>query len=215
VEPGVPPRRSLRRVLIASAGCFLVLALAVGFMPSLPGDTAVREALLALASPPLSSQTPVQVDTITQPPLEAGNRPGLAAPEFTLKSLAGPEASLSDYKGRPALINFWASWCKPCRSEMPDIVAAYRAHQESGLEVLAINLTDQEGMKDVRKFVAEFQMPFPVLLDERGRVRRLYALIGVPTSVFIGSDGVVRAVNPGPITKEILERDLAKMLPAR
>jgi len=170
---------------------------------------------LALASPPLSSQTPVQVDTITQPPLEAGNRPGLGAPEFTLKALAGPEASLSDYKGRPVLINFWSSWCKPCRSEMPDIVAAYRAHQESGLEVLAINLTDQEGMKDVRKFVAEFQMPFPVLLDEKGRVRRLYALIGVPTSVFIGSDGVVRAVNPGPITKEILERDLAEILPAR
>src|SRR5207248_86350 len=153
---------------------------------------------LALASPPVSSQTPVQVDTITQPPLEAGNRPGLAAPEFTLKSLAGPEASLSDYKGRPALINFWASWCKPCRSEM-----------------LAINLTDEQGMKDIRKFVAEFQMPFPVLLDERGRVRRLYALIGVPTSVFIGSDGVVRVVNPGPITKEILERDLAEILPAR
>src|SRR5205814_8902835 len=170
---------------------------------------------LALASPPLSSQTPVQVDTITQPPLEAGNRPGLAAPEFTLKSLAGPEASLSDYKGRPALINFWASWCKPCRSEMPDIVAAYRAHQESGLEVLAINLTDQEGMKDIRKFVAEFQMPFPVLLDERGRVRRLYALIGVPTSVRIGSDGVVRVANHGRITKELLERVLAEILPAR
>src|SRR5207245_9191782 len=82
-------------------------------------------------------------------------------------------------------------------------------------EVRAINLTDQERMKDIRKFVAEFHMPFPVLLDEKGRVRRLYALIGVPTSVFIGSDGVVRVVNPGPITKETLERGLAAILPAR
>ena len=137
------------------------------------------------------------------------------APAFTLTTLTGNPANLSDYKGRPVLINFWASWCKPCRGEMPDIVAAYQAHQETGLAVLAINLTDQEGMKDVRKFVAEFQMPFPVLLDEKGRVRRLYALIGVPTSVFIGSDGVVRLVNPGPITSEALQRGLAEILPAR
>jgi thiol-disulfide isomerase/thioredoxin len=171
--------------------------------------------VLGIAAAPLSAQTSVEVYRTPQPSLEAGNRPGLAAPQFTLKTLAGPGASLSDYAGRPVLINFWASWCKPCRGEMPDIVAAYQAHQETGLEVLAINLTDQEGMKDVRKFVAELHMPFPVLLDDKGRVRRLYALIGVPTSVFIGSDGVVRVVNPGPITKETLERGLAAILPAR
>jgi peroxiredoxin len=175
--------------------------------------TLTATAVFGLAPAPLSSQIPVPVDTITKPPLEAGNRAGLGAPDFTLKTLAGPGASLSDYKGRPVLINFWASWCTPCRSEMPDIVAAYQAHRETGLEVLAINSTDQDGMKDVRKFVAEFSMPFPVLLDEKGRVRRLYALIGIPTSVFIGSDGVVRVVNRGPITKETLEGGLIEILP--
>jgi thiol-disulfide isomerase/thioredoxin len=172
-------------------------------------------AVLGVAAAPLSAQTPVDPHRTGPPPVEAGNRPGLGAPQFTLQTLAGPGASLSDYEGRPVLINFWASWCKPCRSEMPDIIAAYQAHQGTGLAVLAINLTDQEGMKDVRRFVAEFHMPFPVLLDEKGRVRRLYALVGVPTSVFIGSDGVVRVVNPGPITKETLERGLAEILPAR
>lgn len=138
---------------------------------------------------------------------------GSPAPAFTLKTLAGETASLSDYTPRPLLINFWASWCKPCRAEMSDIIAAYRGHQDQGLAVLAINLTDQERLQDVRKFVAELGMPFPVLLDERGKIRRRYALRGVPTSVFVDAKGVVRLVNPGPITGETIRRGLAEILP--
>jgi thiol-disulfide isomerase/thioredoxin len=155
----------------------------------------------SLAAVSLTSQTPP--------------RQGSVAPAFTLATLAGSPANLSDYKGRPVLINFWASWCEPCRGEMPLIVAAYAAHKPAGLEVLAVNLTDQEGMKDVRKFVAAFQMPFPVLLDEQGRVRKLYALRGLPTTVFVGADGVVRLVNRGPVTAESLDLGLAGILPAR
>ncbi len=139
--------------------------------------------------------------------------PGAAAIDFRLKTLAGGTVTLAEYRGRPLLLNFWATWCKPCRAEMTDIIAAYNAHQD--LQVLAINLTDQERMKDVRTFVSELQMPFPVLLDEKGKVRKSYALRGVPTSVFIDSSGVVRFVNPGPITRELIERGLATILPAR
>ena len=140
--------------------------------------------------------------------------PGSAAIDFRLKALAGGTATLAVYRGRPVLLNFWATWCKPCRAEMTDIIAAYEAHRDQDLQVLAINLTDQERMKDVRTFVSELQMPFPVLLDEKGKVRRRYALRGVPTSVFIDSSGVVRVVNPGPITRELIERGLAAILPA-
>jgi peroxiredoxin len=141
--------------------------------------------------------------------------PGDTAPAFTLKTLDGTPASLTDYAGHPVLINFWASWCKPCRGEMPLIIAAYQAHQQAGLAVLAIDLTDQEGStKDIRKFQTEFQMPFPVLLDEKGKARKLYALRGVPTSVFVGADGVVRGVNPGPISEAALQQQLSKILPA-
>jgi thiol-disulfide isomerase/thioredoxin len=141
--------------------------------------------------------------------------PGDTAPAFTLKTLDGSPASLADYAGHPVLINFWASWCKPCRSEMPLIIAAYQAHQQVGLAVLAIDLTDQEGSrKDIRKFQTEFQMPFPVLLDEKGKARKLYALRGVPTSVFVGADGVVRRVNPGPISEVTLQQHLSEILPA-
>ena len=141
--------------------------------------------------------------------------PGDTAPAFSLETLDGSPASLSDYAGHPVLINFWASWCKPCRGEMPLIIAAYRAHQQAGLAVLAIDLTDQEGStKDIRKFQTEFQLPFPVLLDKKGKARKLYRLRGVPTSVFVGSDGVIRSVNPGPISDASLQQHLAEILPA-
>ena len=142
--------------------------------------------------------------------------PGSTAPDFTLKTLAGDTATLSHFQGRPVFLNFWATWCKPCRSEMEQIASAYRAHVDEGLQVFAIDLTDQERkLNDVRKFVEELQMPFPVLLDEKGKVRKRYALRGVPTSVFIDAGGVVRLVNPGPITSETIQRGLAEILPVR
>ena len=138
-----------------------------------------------------------------------------AAPDFALPTLAGGTVRLSEYRGRPVLLNFWASWCKPCRAEMTDLIAAHNAHRGDGLAVLAINLTDQERTKDVRRFVDELQMPFPVLLDEKGKVRRRYALVGVPTSVFIDAQGLIRLVNPGPITSETIQRGLAAILAGR
>ena len=139
--------------------------------------------------------------------------PAAAAPDFTLTTLAGDSVTLSSLKGRPVFLDFWASWCKPCRGEMADIITAYRAHTDQRLAVLAINLTDQEHMADVRGFVAELQMPFPVLLDRKGKVRRSYRLRGVPTSVFIDTLGIVRLVNQGPIAPETIERGLTLILP--
>jgi peroxiredoxin len=173
-------------------------------MGTLPGN-AVKVAAIALAT------------FLTTAALSAAQstRPGAAAIDFRLKALAGGTVSLTEYRGRPLLLNFWATWCKPCRAEMTDIIAAYNAHKDQDLQVLAINLTDQERMNDVRTFVSELQMPFPVLLDEKGKVRKSYALRGVPTSVFVDSSGVVRVVNPGPITRDAIERGLAEILPAR
>ncbi|TMB66696.1 MAG: TlpA family protein disulfide reductase [Chloroflexi bacterium] len=158
---------------------------------------------------PLTALTTVVIVLFSQ-------APGSAAPDFTLKTLAGDTATLSRFQGRPVFVNFWATWCKPCRAEMEEIASAYRAHVNEGLQVFAIDLTDQERtLNDVRKFVDELQMPFPVLLDEKGKVRKSYALRGVPTSVFIDAQGIVRLVNPGPITSGTIQRGLAEILPAR
>jgi thiol-disulfide isomerase/thioredoxin len=139
--------------------------------------------------------------------------PPQPAPDFRLKTLDGGEVALSDYRGRPMLINFWASWCEPCRAEMPAIIAAYHAHRGSGLEVLAIDNTPLDVIDDVRSFVAEFQLPFPVLLDEENEAVEAFSIVGLPTSVFIDGDGLIRATNIGPMTAEVLEAHLQKILP--
>ena len=139
--------------------------------------------------------------------------PDSAAPDFTLETLAGDSVTLSGLKGRPVFLNFWASWCEPCRGEMADIVRAQSAHAGQQLVVLAINLTDQEHMADVRRFVTEMRMPFPVLLDRRGRVRKKDRLRGVPSSVFIDAAGVVRFIVQGPIAPAAIDRGLSLILP--
>jgi len=138
---------------------------------------------------------------------------GSPAPDFATKTLAGDTAVLSRYRGHPVMLNFWASWCAPCRAEMNDIATAYASHTSEGLAVLAINMTDQERMKDVRRFATDLHIPFPILLDEKGKLRERYALLGIPTSVFIDTLGVVRMVHRGSIPNDALQHGLALILP--
>jgi len=181
-----------------------------------PIALAILVAACAPAATPPPSPSPEPVSIPSAEPIDTlGLRPGSAAPDLTLKTLDGGQVSLSDYKGRPVFINFWASWCGPCRAEMPEIIAAYNAHKDSGLEVLAINSTQLDVVDDARAFVDEFQMPFPVLLDEEGSANKAFSVIGLPTSVFIDAGGLVQAVNIGPMTGEIIEEHLKQILPSQ
>ena len=115
---------------------------------------------------------------------------GQLAPNFTLQSLNGDDISLSDYSGHPVLINFWATWCAPYRQEMPELVRSYNEYQNKGFVILAVNLSYQDSVEDVQTFAEEFEMPFPILLDEEGEVSaELYQLLGLPMSVFIDRKG--------------------------
>ena len=125
---------------------------------------------------------------------------GAPAPDFSLKSLDGQTISLSQLKGHPVLINFWASWCPPCRLEMPDLVRAYEAHKAEGFVLLGINVTSQDSLPDVKAFVKEFSMTFPVLLDVDATVETLYRLRGLPLSVFVDRSGVISRLNIGAMS---------------
>ena len=138
---------------------------------------------------------------------------GQPPPEFTLMSLDGNEVSLADYRGQPVLINFWASWCPPCRLEMPDLVKAYEAHQDKGFVVLAIDLTFQDSIADVETFVEEFGMTFPVLLDQDGVVtNEQYRLLGLPMSVFVNREGIVTRLHIGAMTGEQVDEFVAEIM---
>ena len=138
---------------------------------------------------------------------------GQPAPDFTLNTLDGNQVSLTDFRGPPVLINFWATWCSPCRLEMPGLVRAYETHQADGFVILAVNLTAQDRVTDVNAFVAEFKMTFPVLLDESGAVAdEIYRLRGLPTSIFVDRDGRVARMQIGVMTDQQIDAFVTELV---
>jgi peroxiredoxin len=109
------------------------------------------------------------------------------APDFTLKDLAGRPVSLKDLEGKAIFLNFWATWCVPCRQEMPTMEKLHREHHKQGLEVVAINF--RENKAEVQKFVNELGLTFTVLLDTEGKVSEQYGVWSLPLSYFINRKG--------------------------
>lgn len=140
---------------------------------------------------------------------------GRVGPDFLLERLGGGELRFSDLQGKPVLLNFWASWCPPCREEMPEIVDAYERHKAEGLVVVAVNL--QEADSKISDFAQRFGMTFPIVIDRSRNVGEAWriggAFKGLPSSYFIDSSGVVRSVFNQPLTKESIEQGLADILP--
>jgi peroxiredoxin len=140
-------------------------------------------------------------------------RVGSPAPDFTLFSLAGPPMSLHEQQGKVVLVNFWTTWCPPCREEMPALQRAYENLADEGLMVLGVNWTQVDNLADVEAFVAELGLTFPILLDSDGVVSEdLYQVLGLPTSVLIGRDGTVRAIRIGILDLQELESTLQAFL---
>jgi peroxiredoxin len=125
---------------------------------------------------------------------------GALAPDFLLQALDGEETRLSDFRGQSVVLNFWATWCSPCRKEMPQFVAAYEVHGDEGLVVIGLNLQESESI--IRPFAEDFGIEFPVLIDRDGEVGDDYRLLGLPATYFIGRDGVIESAFIGPFEAE-------------
>ena len=119
---------------------------------------------------------------------------GTAAPMFSGATVAGPvpAKSLADYKGQVVLLNVWATWCGPCKTEMPSMEALHQAMGPKGLKVVAVSI-DNPGMKDeIRKFLAEYKLTFEVLHDSTQAIQQAYQTTGVPETFVIAGDGTIR-----------------------
>ena len=139
-------------------------------------------------------------------------RVGGSAPDFRLENLDGQSVSLSDFRGKPVLINFWATWCKPCVHEMPYIQQVYEEWSEKGLVVLAINLG--ESPFTVKQFLQTYNLTLPVLIDIQGNSAHQYNIMSIPTSFFIDSDGIIRQKIIGAFpNKGAIEQHLTNIMP--
>ena len=120
---------------------------------------------------------------------------GKTAPDFTLKSLDGKNLKLSEMAGNVVLINFWASWCGPCREEMPLLNALHNKYEPLGFTVLGVNV--EEDVNGAKGFLKNFPVDFPVLLDNTNKVSRQYRVIAMPTTVVVDRDGNMRYLHQG------------------
>ncbi|NTU79479.1 MAG: TlpA family protein disulfide reductase [Chloroflexales bacterium] len=132
------------------------------------------------------------------------------APAFTLSTPDGAAVSLADLRGQVVLVNFWATWCPPCRAEMPAIQSAYERYHDKGFTVLAV--TADEDLPAVRAFFRQRGLAFPALLDPQGVVHAAYRANTLPSSFFVDREGVIRAVYHGPMSEAVIDGQLANLL---
>ena len=201
LEPGsrlsIGPRSVFRRIVLPLLVIGAIVA-AIWWLESRGGDD---------VSPTGERYGPVELPTALQTTgLEIGVQEGNLAPDFLLGTLDGSEVRLSALRGQPVVLNFWATWCAPCRQEIPQFVAAYERFRNESLLVLAVNM--QEGKSIARGYAEDFGMKFPIPIDVDGEVGDEYRLLGLPMTYFIDRGGVVRSVFTGPLQERRSDTDV-------
>lgn len=156
----------------------------------------------------LSNDDAGQLDELPGASLPESAAVGAPAPDFELNNLANETIRLSDLRGKIVVINFWATWCEPCKVEMPFFEELYSSSQKK-LEILAVNF--DEPSQQVQQFAEEYQLSFPILLDPGGNVQNLYRVRGYPTTFMLDEEGIVRYHHIGLITEGQLDQYLSEL----
>ncbi|MBD7963847.1 TlpA disulfide reductase family protein [Fictibacillus norfolkensis] len=141
-----------------------------------------------------------------------GLKQGSTAPTFSLVTLDGKQVDLKDYRGKKVIVNFWATWCPPCREEMPEMEKFYRDYKNKDVEILAVNLEYSEtNTEKVSKFVKEYELSFPIPLDEKNTIGKQFRAVSIPTSYFIDEEGMISNSHIGPMDYDFMKDEINKM----
>ena len=189
-----------------------VLALALGLLAGCGGEktTGNRMTEKSLPEPAKSVDDPAE-----QRAIRAGLVPSLKAPmapDWTLKDTKGRTVKLSDFRGKVVILDFWDTWCPPCRKEIPGFIKLQEAYGGKGLQVIGAAI-GQEGEAAVKKFAAEWKMNYPVVLAEPGVVREYGGIRSIPTTFVIDITGRARAMHVGYVDASTFEREVLALLP--
>lgn len=130
---------------------------------------------------------------------------GEKAPDFELTTLSGKRAKLSDFRGSTVILNFWATWCPPCKAEMPSMESFYKKHKGKNITIVSVNLTNiDNGIDEIQAFAKEYSLTFNILLDKKGNVGNAYQAFTIPTSYIIDKNGVISNKIIGPMDEEMM-----------
>lgn len=157
------------------------------------------------SSPTEAEKTTPESQTADQATMEPGLQEGNRVPNFQLKTLDGKDVQLSDMKGKKVILNFWATWCPPCKAEMPHMQEFYKEQKGKNVEILAINLTTAEkDPKGIERFVKDYGLTFPILLDSTGEIGDAFQAFTIPTSYLIDTNGIIHKRIVGPMDKDMM-----------
>ena len=143
---------------------------------------------------------------------EIGIAVGQQAPDIQLTTLEGESCQLNDYRDKKVILNFWATWCPPCKAEMPDMQTFYENHQNEDVEIIAVNLTTAEKKREtIQNFIDDYQISFTVPLDQTGVAAEQFEVYSIPASYLIDTQGIIRQRVIGPMSYEWMVDEVKKL----
>lgn len=199
-----------------TAGAILVVVAAAAILYEKLAPAFAPETMVVTQKPGTISEAPqgqqVSTGTDSQSRAAKPESPKLQAPNFTVQDTAGKQVALHDLVGKPVIVNFWASWCPPCKAEMPDFEAAYKEHGDT-IQFMMVNMTDggRETVATAEQFIKGQGYTFPVYFDTEQEAAITYGVSAIPTTYFINAQGNLVAYAAGAISAQQLEQGIAMM----